>query len=81
MLIHEHERRSKDKYGECFTYVHLWLDEFCLFTIDHQKYRHNLRGVEYIKKKWGEKAALIAIQHIEDDNIFYIDNNKRKIPK
>lgn len=74
MMIEEHEKRSKKMFGQEFTEVHLWLDEFCLQTINHRPYRHNKRGVEFVKQKWGEKAADAARQHIIDDNFLNPEN-------
>ena len=81
MSIREHERRSIEFFGEPFSEVHLWLDEFSLFVINHRPYRHNLRGVEFVRGKWGDKAALAAEQHIKDDGEFEIVGGERLLYK
>jgi len=74
MLLHEHMKRCEEILGEDFRHVHEWLDEFSL-TIGpgHRIYRHNLRGVEIVREKWGDKAALAAIQHLWDDGYIILD--------
>jgi hypothetical protein len=80
-LIDIHEENTKKVFGKPYTEVHLWLDEFCLETIHHRKYRHNLRGIEWIRKKWGDEAALVARQHILDDGEIVEINGEKRIPK
>lgn len=78
MKINEHEEISLKMFGSEFTEVHLWLDEFCLQIVNHRPYRHNKRGIEYIKEKYGEQAARAAHQHIIDDGEYFI-NKEGKI--
>ena len=61
-------KRAKQLFGKEFQEVHEWLDEFAMFYGDkHRVYRHNLRGVQYVREQWGDLAAKVAIQHILDD--------------
>ena len=54
--------------GEPFEKVHRWLDElFALVGSDHRDIRHNVKGVEKIRKMWGDKAAKAAEIHILKD--------------
>jgi len=54
--------------GKGFSYVHEWLDEFFKYTgPDHRGYRHNQKGIEEVKRKWGDKAAGAAEIHIKMD--------------
>ena len=42
--------------GEDFRYVHEWLDELFLYVgPDHRDYRHNWRGIEEVRRRWGGK--------------------------
>ncbi len=77
MKIDEHELRSIKLFGEPFTEVHLWLDEFCIYTMNHRGYRHNMRGLKFIEDKWGELARRAAEQHIADDGEYYIQDGSR----
>lgn len=68
MIIDRHMKRSKQLFNNDFQSVHEWLDEFAMIVgPGHRPYRHNLRGVRYVAKKWGDAAAKAAIQHILDD--------------
>lgn len=78
MKINEHEKISIELYGHPFTEVHLWLDEFCLITVNHRPYRHNKRGIEYIRKNMGELAAIAAEKHILDDGEYFINDSGEK---
>jgi hypothetical protein len=54
--------------GEEFRFVHEWLDEtFKYFGPKHRVLRHNLRGIEEVRKKWGDRAVLAAKIHIIRD--------------
>lgn len=68
MILDRHMKRSKELFGKSFIEVHEWLDYFAIEYGDkHRVYRHNRRGVQYIRQKWGALASKIAIQHILDD--------------
>jgi len=44
------------------------LDELFKYTgSDHRAYRHNRRGVEEVRRKWGDRAAKAAEIHIKRD--------------
>lgn len=56
--------------GEEFGEVHEWLDEFFMlpkYGTHHRKVRHNQKGVEEVKAKWGIRAAWAAEIHIKRD--------------
>jgi len=54
--------------GEPFEQVHTWLDElFGLVGSDHRDIRHNVKGVEKVRKMWGNRAAMAAEIHILKD--------------
>jgi len=53
-------------------YVHEWLDELFKYTgPDHRGYRHNRRGIEEIRRRWGDRAAKGAEIHIRRDQGFW----------
>jgi hypothetical protein len=57
-------------FGKSFEQVHVWLDELAGregIGLKHRRYRHHLKGVEEIRKMYGEMAARAAIQHIKTD--------------
>jgi hypothetical protein len=54
--------------GEEFRFVHEWLDELFKYAgSEHREYRHNRRGIEEIRRKWGDRAARAAESHIRND--------------
>ncbi len=68
-----HEKDCMDRYGKPYTEVHKWLDEFAklypvtIFEDQHRKFRHNRKGVEEVRKMWGDEAAGAALLHIVRD--------------
>ena len=54
--------------GERFEYVHVWLDElYVVLGPKHRSVRHNVCGVEEVRKRWGDRAARAAEIHIIKD--------------
>ena len=56
--------------GDSFDLVHRWLDEFAgskEYGMRHRKKRHHLQGIEEVRRKWGDRAAIAARQHIISD--------------
>ena len=54
--------------GEDFRYVHEWLDELFKYVgPDRRGYRHNQKGVEEVRRRWGDKAARAAEIHLRRD--------------
>jgi DNA-binding GntR family transcriptional regulator len=50
--------------------VHHWLDEFSKEYYPwegHRIYRHHKDGIEEVRKKWGDEAAMAAEMHIKKD--------------
>jgi hypothetical protein len=66
----EHIRQSLEKFGKSYSEVHHYLDEFFgdpNYGTHHRKKRHHLEGIEEVRLKWGDDAALAARAHIESD--------------
>jgi len=56
--------------GEPFEYVHKWLDEFMndpKYKTRHRFLRHHRKGIEEVRKMWGDRAARAAEIHIRKD--------------
>ncbi|RPI63020.1 MAG: hypothetical protein EHM48_03110 [Planctomycetaceae bacterium] len=50
--------------------MNIWIDAcFDQFDgkLDHRDIRHNMEGVEIVRKMWGDEAAKAAILHIRLD--------------
>jgi len=71
--LKEHEKDCMDRFGEPFTEVHKWLDEFAkkypvtVFEDQHRQFRHNKEGIEEVRKMWGDRAADAALLHLVRD--------------
>ena len=69
----EHEKDCIERLGEAFTEVHLFLDQYVekypieIFEEQHRSFLHNKNGIEQVRKKWGNKAAVAARLHIARD--------------
>lgn len=54
--------------GKPYEAVHLWLDElFKRFGPAHRAIRHNSKGIEKVRRHWGDEAAKAAEIHIIAD--------------
>ena len=70
MKFEEHCQHSIKLFGKPYEEVHLWLDELQqdpLYKSRHRKKRHHKQGIEQVRELFGNKAALVAAQHILDD--------------
>ena len=64
----EHCDDCERELGERFEYVNKWLDELFEYVgADHRDIRHHEKGVEKIRKMWGDRAAQAAEIHIKKD--------------
>jgi len=64
--LREHEQDCLRELGEPFTHIHQWLDELFKYSgLNHRRYRHNRKGIEEVRKRWGNKASKAAKIHIE----------------
>ncbi len=68
MRFEEHCRRAVELTGRPHEEVHRWLDElFATMGPGHRFVRHNQKGVDHVRRVFGEEAARAARQHILDD--------------
>ncbi len=70
MRLEEHIQETIRLFGQAFTEVHQWLDEFAgtpECRMRHRQKRHHLKGIEEVRTKWGDIAADVARQHIISD--------------
>ena len=76
--IKTHIEDCENILGEGFEHVHRYLDEFAkrwnpmIYLEYHRQFRHHAKGVEEVKKKWGEYAEKAAKVHIIRDNEMYL---------
>jgi len=64
----EHSQDCIRELGKPFREVHEWLDElFAYVGSDHRDIRHNVLGVEKVRKIWGNEASKAAEIHILKD--------------
>jgi hypothetical protein len=63
-----HCRDRLQELGEEFKQVHEWLDRLFRYVgPDHRGYRHNRKGIEEVRKRWGNRASKAAEIHIRRD--------------
>lgn len=73
--------------GAEFRMVHEWLDEFAkkwnpqIHFEYHRKFRHNTKGVEEVKEKWGKLHEQAAKIHIIRDVELYVLHGTGKMFK
>jgi hypothetical protein len=66
--VEEHCEDCKRELGDRFLHVNEWLDELFTFVgADHRDIRHHDKGVEKVRKMWGDLAAKAAEIHIKRD--------------
>ncbi len=66
----QHCAESVASLGKPYEEVHLWLDEFAgrpPYGMRHRKKRHHRAGIEEVRRRWGDEAAVAARQHIVAD--------------
>ena len=67
-ILKDHCEDCLKELGEDFRFVHEWLDELFKYTgPDHREYRHNRKGIEEVRRRWGDRAARAAAIHIKRD--------------
>ena len=66
----EHCLECQCRLGKDWSEVHRWLDEYFAkvgFHERHRDVRHHEKGIEEVRKMWGDQAAEAARIHIEAD--------------
>ena len=82
MKFSEHCDECILELGEPYEKVHKWLDElFAVFGPKHRRKRHNLAGVEEVRKRWGDEAAEAALLHVKSDLRMDVWNESDGVPK
>lgn len=70
MTRDEHKKECLEKLGNEWDCVHRWLDaiarDYFPFKA-HRQVRHHTKGVEEVRKMWGDEAAKAAELHIIAD--------------
>jgi len=70
MKLADHQRESRDLFGDDFTEVHLWLDAFQgteKYRMRHRRVRHHIAGIREAERLFGPEGAKAARQHIISD--------------
>ena len=70
MKLEDHQLESRTLFGDDFTQVHRWLDEFQgteKYRMRHRRVRHHEAGIKEAIRIFGEKAGPVAKQHIISD--------------
>ena len=78
----EHCAECKQKLGNDWSVVHRWLDAFFAklgYNEKHREIRHHKKGIEEVRKLWGDDAAQAAEIHIARDFCGYIPEDDRDV--
>jgi len=70
MRFKEHCIECREKLGDEWEKVHIWLDETAKGYFPwagHRQIRHHEEGVEEVREMWGDEAAKAAELHIISD--------------
>lgn len=71
--LEEHCQDCVKELGKEYKEVHLWLDAlFVKLGTKHRDVRHHDKGVEQVRKKWGDEAAKAAEIHIKKDCMGFV---------
>jgi len=64
-----HEQDCIKRLGAPFTHVHKFLDQYAKYygTREHRKILHNRKGLDIIRRRWGERAYRAGKIHIWRD--------------
>jgi hypothetical protein len=66
----QHCAEATAAFGAPFEEVHRWLDELAgrpPWGMRHRRFRHHAAGIEEVRQRWGDSAALVARQQIVAD--------------
>lgn len=78
----EHCADCLKELGNEWSEVHKWLDElFAVLGEKHRDVRHHKKGIEIIRKKWGDEAARAAEIHIARDFCGFIPEDEMDVQK
>jgi len=80
----EHCAECKEKLGKEWYVVHRWLDELFAkmgFHERHRQVRHHEKGIEEVRKMWGDEAAKAAELHIRADFYGYLPKDDDDVQK
>jgi hypothetical protein len=69
MNLPEHEQQSIDEFGNAWTEVHVFLDQFQprFRGPEHRRILHHTAGVNEVVRRFGEEARPVAELHIKMD--------------
>lgn len=85
-IFKEHCRDCMKVLGNEYVMVHKWLDEFAKeypikkYGDYHRRFRHHRKGIEIIRKIWGDDAARAAEIHIKKDMGYIVKDEKDFLP-
>lgn len=70
MRREEHYDSCYKKLGNGWGKVHKWMDQHAGISFPstaHRCINHHQKGIEEVRKMWGDEAAKAALLHVEDD--------------
>jgi hypothetical protein len=68
MKSKEHAKSCKAEFGNSFTEVHYFMDQYSkIFPRQHRKLYHHRQGLTFIAERFGSEAVKAAERHIIED--------------
>jgi hypothetical protein len=80
----EHCRDCQKRLGKDWNVVHRWLDELFVKMGCHERHRdirHHEKGIEEVRRKWGDQAAEAARIHIAKDFDGWVPRDEMEVQK
>ena len=80
----EHCEDCQKQLGKDWSFIHIWLDEFFVkmgCNEKHRDIRHHLKGIQEVRKMWGDEAAKAAEIHIIKDFNGWIPKDEIEVQK
>ena len=66
--LEAHKKDSIEKFGKPYEEVHIYIDQYhAKYGAKHRFMLHHDQGIEEIRQKFGNEAALVAESHIKLD--------------
>lgn len=80
----EHCVECQQKLGKDWSVVHRWLDEFFAkmgFDVRHRDIRHHEKGIDEVRRMWGDQAAQAARLHVATDFGGWVPKDEIEVQK
>jgi len=84
MRYQEHCKECEEKLGKDWAVVHRWLDRHAKYFWPnpvHRVFSHHRKGIEEVRRMWGDDAAKAAELHVLADMGFVPEDDRLQKPE